>query len=80
MTCHDGAPGIDGVTFEAIEVQGVEALLEQLRDELIARTAPGWALKLSGKPLKQFASSEGFTVVREFVEVETRTLSTADRI
>jgi hypothetical protein len=37
-------------------------------------------LKLSGKPLKQFASSEGFTVVREFVEVETRTLSTADRI
>src|SRR5712664_1813877 len=35
---NDGAPGIDGVTFEAIEVQGVEALLEQLRDELIGRT------------------------------------------
>ena len=31
---NDGAPGIDGVTFEAIEAQGVEALLEQLRDEL----------------------------------------------
>jgi RNA-directed DNA polymerase len=31
---NDGAPGIDGVTFEAIETQGVEALLEQLRDEL----------------------------------------------
>src|ERR1700738_50654 len=32
---NDGAPGIDGVTFEAIEAQGVEVLLEQLRDELI---------------------------------------------
>jgi len=29
---------LDGVTFEAIEAQGVEALLEQLRDELIGCT------------------------------------------
>jgi RNA-directed DNA polymerase len=35
---NDGAPGIDGVTFEAIEAQGAEALLEQIRDELIGRT------------------------------------------
>jgi len=35
---NDGAPGIDGVTFEDIETRGVEALLEQLRDELIGRT------------------------------------------
>src|ERR1700730_14843156 len=35
---NDGAPGIDGVTFEAIEAQGTEALLEQLRDELTGRT------------------------------------------
>ena len=35
---NNGAPGIDGVTFEAIEAQGVEALLGQLRDELIGRT------------------------------------------
>jgi len=34
---NDGAPGVDGVTFEAIEAQGAEALLEQLRDELIGR-------------------------------------------
>jgi len=35
---NDGAPGVDGVTFEAIEVQGVEAFLEQIRDELVQRT------------------------------------------
>jgi len=35
---NDGAPGVDGVTFEAIEAQGVDALLEQLRDELTAHT------------------------------------------
>lgn len=30
--------GIDGVTFEAIEAQGVEAFLEQIQRELIGRT------------------------------------------
>src|SRR5215217_7165341 len=34
---NDGAPGVDGVTFEAIEAQGVGSLLEPLRDELIRR-------------------------------------------
>jgi RNA-directed DNA polymerase len=33
---NNGAPGIDGVTFEAIEASGVEAFLEQLQDELAA--------------------------------------------
>jgi len=32
---NDGAPGIDGVTFEAIEASGVEKFLGQIRDELV---------------------------------------------
>src|SRR4030081_1526908 len=35
---NDGAPGVDGVTFTAIEAQGVEAFLVQIRDELVRRT------------------------------------------
>src|SRR5919108_4722832 len=34
--CNDGAPGIDGVTFAAIEAAGVEEFLQELRDELIS--------------------------------------------
>ena len=34
---NDGAPGIDGVTFAAIEAQGVDGFLEQIRDELVQR-------------------------------------------
>ena len=34
---NDGAPGIDGVTFEAIEAEGVEGFLEQLHQELVER-------------------------------------------
>src|SRR6266481_9107475 len=35
---NDGAPGSDGVTFEAIEAQGVEGFLEQIRSELTERS------------------------------------------
>ncbi len=35
---NNGAPGIDGVRFEAIEAEGVEGFLEQLREELVQQT------------------------------------------
>jgi len=34
---NNGASGIDGVTFEVIEKQGVEAFLEQIQSELVER-------------------------------------------
>jgi RNA-directed DNA polymerase len=35
---NDGAPGVDGVTFGAIEESGVESFLQQIRDELVSNT------------------------------------------
>src|SRR6202163_2509172 len=35
---NNGAPGIDGVTFEAIEESGAESFLVQIRDELVTNT------------------------------------------
>ena len=35
---NDGAPGIDGVTFQAVEAGGVAQFRERLREELVQRT------------------------------------------
>ena len=35
---NNGAPGIDGVTFEAIEKSGLEAFLLQIQNELVCET------------------------------------------
>ena len=35
---NDGAPGVDGVTFAAVEAEGEEVFLDQLRKELVERT------------------------------------------
>jgi len=35
---NKGAPGIDGITFDAIEESGVESFLKQIQDELIHNT------------------------------------------
>ena len=38
VKANDGAPGIDGLTFDAVEKQGEEEFLTQIRDELVSRT------------------------------------------
>ena len=35
---NNGAPGTDGVTFEAIEESGAESFLKQIQDELVQET------------------------------------------
>src|SRR5713226_3729531 len=35
---NDGAPGLDGVSFESIEAQGVEKFLNGIQEELLAGT------------------------------------------
>jgi RNA-directed DNA polymerase len=55
---NDGAPGSDGVTFEAIEEQGVDGLLEQIRGELIERSYMPLRARKKGIP------KEGSTKVR----------------
>src|SRR5262250_3160448 len=55
---NNGAPGIDGVTFEAIEAEGVEIFLQQLQDELVTRTYRPMRLRHKAIP------KEGGTKVR----------------
>ena len=47
---NDGAPGVDGVTFQAIEAEGVERFLEQLREELVQRRYRPRRLRKVGIP------------------------------
>ena len=35
---NNGAPGVDGVTFEQVEAEGVQCFLEQIQKELVQRT------------------------------------------
>src|SRR5713226_1223133 len=47
---NDGAPGIDGVTFQAIEAEGLEGFLERLREELVQRRYRPQRLRKVGIP------------------------------
>jgi hypothetical protein len=42
---NDGAPGVDGITFERIEVHGVDGFLDELAHELKAETYAANAVK-----------------------------------
>jgi RNA-directed DNA polymerase len=54
----DGAPGIDGVTFEAIEESGKDRFLERIREELITGAYPPMPVR------KKEIPKEGGTRVR----------------
>src|SRR5450759_4028939 len=47
---NEGAPGVDGVTFQAIEAEGLERFLEQLREELGQRRYRPRRLRKVGIP------------------------------
>ena len=47
---NNGAPGFDGVTFEAIEAEGVDLFLERLREELLARAYRPQRARIVGIP------------------------------
>ncbi len=47
---NNGAPGIDRVTFAAIEASGVEGFLQSLRDALVSRTDSAPAVPEAGDP------------------------------
>lgn len=47
---NNGAPGIDGVTFEDLEASGVEPFLEHRRDELVTRTDQPMRVRRKERP------------------------------
>ena len=47
---NDGAPGIDGVTFQMIEAEGLERFFEQLHKELVQRRYRPQRLRKVGIP------------------------------
>lgn len=47
---NKGAPGIDGVTFAAIEAQGVAGFLDELREELVQQTYRPQGVRKVGIP------------------------------
>ena len=59
---NNGAPGIDGVTVEAVEASGGDTFLEQMQDALVTRTYHPMRLrqkaipKASGKGLRVLSS------------------------
>ena len=55
---NNGAPGIDGVTFDAIEESGSEGFLKRIQDELVQQTYRPMAVR------KKEIPKDGGTKVR----------------
>ena len=58
---NNGAPGIDGVTFEAIEAGGLDAFIDQLHHELVERTYRPLRLRKVAIP-KEGGGSRGLSI------------------
>jgi RNA-directed DNA polymerase len=58
---NNGAPGVDGVTFEAIETGGVGAFIDQLHQELVERTYRPLRLRKVAIP-KEGGGSRGLSI------------------
>ncbi len=58
---NNGAPGIDGVTFDAIEADGVGAFIDQLHQELVERTYRPVRLRKVAIP-KEGGGSRGLSI------------------
>ena len=64
---NDGAPGIDGETFEAIEAAGLEQFLEQLREELVHQTYRPLRLREVGIPKEGGVRTLSIPAIRDRV-------------
>jgi len=58
---NNGAPGIDGVMFEAIEAGGLDAFIDQLHQELVERTYRPLRLRKVAIP-KEGGGSRGLSI------------------
>ena len=64
---NDGAPGIDGVTFEQIEAQGVSPFLDELREELVQGTYRPLRLRKVGIPKEGGVRTLSIPAIRDRV-------------
>lgn len=58
---NNGAPGVDGVTFDAIEAGGLEAFIDQLHQELVEQTYRPLRLRKVKIP-KEGGGSRGLSI------------------
>lgn len=74
---NDGAPGIDGQTFEAIETMGVEPFLGEIREDLLARRYNPQATRPVEIPKSNLITNEtqlalgAFQALAMFVKLQT---------
>lgn len=64
---NNGAPGVDGVTFEAIEAEGIEGFLEPLREELVQGTYVPLRLRKVEIPKERGVRTLSIPVIRDRV-------------